>query len=242
MAQIEVERDGHVMIVTMNRPKRKNAMTLTMFALMADAWTELSEDDDLRCAILTGAEGNFSSGMDLRAMAGDVDPDGAIDEQARLKDDPGFVYRGLLEDLPPDEAGHRRGRGRRDRRRHRDPAGHRHPRRRRERPLRRVGGALVAVPDGRLGGAAAAPDPLHRRRRHPAHGTPHLRRRRPRRSASSATWCPTGRRSRRRREVAAVDRRERPARGRGDPQDAARDRAHERGRGVRPRSRVHGAR
>ena len=33
MAQIEVERDGHVMIVTMNRPKRKNAMTLTMFAL-----------------------------------------------------------------------------------------------------------------------------------------------------------------------------------------------------------------
>ena len=33
MAQIEVERDGHVMVVTMNRPKRKNAMTLTMFAL-----------------------------------------------------------------------------------------------------------------------------------------------------------------------------------------------------------------
>jgi enoyl-CoA hydratase len=101
MAQIEVERDGHVMIVTMNRPKRKNAMTLTMFALMADAWQELSENDDLRCAILTGAEGNFSSGMDLRAMAGDVDPDGAIDEQARLKEDPGFVYRGLLKTYRP---------------------------------------------------------------------------------------------------------------------------------------------
>jgi enoyl-CoA hydratase len=101
MAQIEVERDGHVMIVTMNRPKRKNAMTLTMFALMADAWQELSDDDDLRCAILTGAEGNFSSGMDLRAMAGDVDPDGAIDEQARLKEDPGFIYRGLLKTYRP---------------------------------------------------------------------------------------------------------------------------------------------
>ena len=169
MAQIEVERDGHVMIVTMNRPKRKNAMTLTMFALMADAWTELSDDDDLCCAILTGADGNFSSGMDLRAMAGDVDPDGAIDEQARLKDDPGLRLPRAPQDLPPDEARHRRGRGGRDRRRHRDPAGHRHPRRRRERPLRRVGGALVAVPDGRLGGAAASPDPLHRRRRHPAH-------------------------------------------------------------------------
>ena len=101
MAQIEVERDGHVMVVTMNRPKRKNAMTLTMFALMADAWQELSDDDELRCAILTGAEGNFSSGMDLRAMAGDVDPDGAIDEQARLKSDSGFVYRGLLKTYRP---------------------------------------------------------------------------------------------------------------------------------------------
>jgi enoyl-CoA hydratase len=101
MGQVDVTRDGHVMVVTMNRPKRKNAMTLTMFALMADAWEELSEDDGLRCAILTGAEGNFSSGMDLRAMAGDVDPDGAIDEQARLQSDPGFVYRGLLKTYRP---------------------------------------------------------------------------------------------------------------------------------------------
>jgi enoyl-CoA hydratase len=101
MGQLEVSRDGSVMVVTMNRPKRKNAMTLTMFALMADAWSELSSDDELRCAILTGAEGNFSSGMDLRAMAGDVDPDGAIDEQARLRDDPGFVYRGLLKTYRP---------------------------------------------------------------------------------------------------------------------------------------------
>ena len=101
MAQIELERDGSVLIVTMNRPQRKNAMTLTMFALMADAWEELSKDDGLRCAILTGAEGNFSSGMDLRAMAGDVDPDGAIDEQARLRDDPGFIWRGLLKEHRP---------------------------------------------------------------------------------------------------------------------------------------------
>jgi enoyl-CoA hydratase len=76
-------------------------MTLTMFALMADAWQELSDDDELRCAVLTGAAGNFSSGMDLRAMAGDVDPEGAIDEQARLAEDPGFIYRGLLKTYRP---------------------------------------------------------------------------------------------------------------------------------------------
>jgi enoyl-CoA hydratase len=101
MAQVNATRDGRVLILTLNRPKRKNAMTLTMFALLADAWKELSEDDGLSCAILTGAEGNFSSGMDLRAMAGDVDPDGAIDEQARLKEDPGFIYRGLLKTYRP---------------------------------------------------------------------------------------------------------------------------------------------
>src|SRR5689334_21389207 len=101
MAQVNVERDGSVLIVTLNRPKRKNAMTLTMFALLADAWKELSENPELTCAILTGAEGNFSSGMDLRAMAGDVDPDGAIDEQARMKEDPGFIYRGLLKTYRP---------------------------------------------------------------------------------------------------------------------------------------------
>ena len=101
MAQVEVATEGAVMVVTLNRPKRYNAMTLTMFALLADAWADLSADDDLRCAILTGAEGNFSSGMDLRAMAGDVDPDGAIDEQARLRDDPGFIYRGLLKTYRP---------------------------------------------------------------------------------------------------------------------------------------------
>jgi enoyl-CoA hydratase len=53
------------MVLTLNRPKRKNAMTLTMFALLADAWAELSDDDDLRCAILTGTGDTFCAGMDL---------------------------------------------------------------------------------------------------------------------------------------------------------------------------------
>ena len=53
MAQVEVERDGAVMVVTLNRPHRKNAMTLTMFALLADAWVEVSENHDIRCVILT---------------------------------------------------------------------------------------------------------------------------------------------------------------------------------------------
>ena len=60
------------MTVTLNRPKRKNAMTLKMFGRMADAWKEASENDDIRVCILTGAEGNFCSGADLKGMAGDA--------------------------------------------------------------------------------------------------------------------------------------------------------------------------
>lgn len=96
-----IERDGHVLIVTMNRPDRYNAMTLAMFARMADAWREASEDDDIRCCVLTGAAGNFSSGMDLRAMSGDVAATDDYDVDARMAEDSGFIYDGLLKTNRP---------------------------------------------------------------------------------------------------------------------------------------------
>jgi len=65
-----VERQGHTMVITMNRPKRYNALTGAMLARMYDAMVEACADDDVRSIILTGAEGNFCSGADLRAMAG----------------------------------------------------------------------------------------------------------------------------------------------------------------------------
>ena len=96
-----VDIDNHIMTVTLNRPARKNAMTLKMFARMDDAWRRASEDPDIRVCILTGAEGNFSSGMDLRAMAGDVDDSDDLDVDSRMKADSGFIYRGLLKTVRP---------------------------------------------------------------------------------------------------------------------------------------------
>ena len=97
-----VEVDAHIMTVTMNRPERYNAMTLHMFARMADAWQQASDDDDVRVIILTGAGGNFSSGMDLRALAGDVAKTDDLDVDARMKDEgPDFIYRGLLKTYRP---------------------------------------------------------------------------------------------------------------------------------------------
>ncbi|MDV7354212.1 crotonase/enoyl-CoA hydratase family protein [Rhodococcus oxybenzonivorans] len=63
-----VEKRGHVLIVTMNRPEAKNALSGEMMAIMRDAWDQVDADPDIRVAILTGAGGAFCAGADLKAM------------------------------------------------------------------------------------------------------------------------------------------------------------------------------
>ncbi len=58
------ERFGSTAVVTMNRPEAKNALSGPMLVGMADAWVEIDSNDDIRCAILTGAGGTFCAGMD----------------------------------------------------------------------------------------------------------------------------------------------------------------------------------
>ncbi len=64
-----VEQDGHVLIVTLNRPEAKNAFSPEMLLGMYKAWRLLDEDDDLYCAILTANGDTFCAGMDLKAGA-----------------------------------------------------------------------------------------------------------------------------------------------------------------------------
>jgi enoyl-CoA hydratase len=97
-----VERDGHVMTITMNRPKRYNALSGAMLIRMLDAYREASADTDVRCIIVTGAGGNFCSGADLKSMAGDdgdVDPE--IDVQARMREEPDFHWKALFRGYRP---------------------------------------------------------------------------------------------------------------------------------------------
>lgn len=63
-----VEKRGHVLIVTMNRPEARNALSSEMMATMRDAWDQVDADPEIRVAILTGAGGAFCAGMDLKAM------------------------------------------------------------------------------------------------------------------------------------------------------------------------------
>jgi enoyl-CoA hydratase len=63
-----VEQRGHVLVVTMNRPEAKNALSASMLALMRAAWDRVDSDPGVRVCILTGAGGEFCAGADLKAM------------------------------------------------------------------------------------------------------------------------------------------------------------------------------
>ncbi|WP_040792227.1 type II toxin-antitoxin system Rv0910 family toxin [Nocardia paucivorans] len=64
-----VERRGPIMIITMNRPEVRNAVNHAMALGLEKACDAFEADPNVRVAILTGANGYFSSGMDLKAMA-----------------------------------------------------------------------------------------------------------------------------------------------------------------------------
>jgi enoyl-CoA hydratase len=97
-----VERDAHIMTITMNRPKRYNALSGAMLIRMLDAYREASADDEIRCILVTGAEGNFCSGADLKDMAGDGgDADSEIDVQARMKAEPDLHWKALFRGYRP---------------------------------------------------------------------------------------------------------------------------------------------
>jgi enoyl-CoA hydratase len=92
-----VERDGHILTVTLNRPEAKNAFSPSMLVGVADAWKLLDEDPQLRVGILTGAGGDFCSGMDLKALAA-----GFTDEEmARMAEDPDLHWKALLRHFRP---------------------------------------------------------------------------------------------------------------------------------------------
>lgn len=66
--EVLVSANDGVLEVTINRPEAKNAMTKAAAEAIAAAMDRLDAEDELRCAILTGAGGSFCSGMDLKGF------------------------------------------------------------------------------------------------------------------------------------------------------------------------------
>jgi isohexenylglutaconyl-CoA hydratase len=68
-ADIELVPDGAVARLTLNRPKRRNALTQGMMLELEHAFRQVAANRDCRLLVLRGAGGHFSAGGDLAAMA-----------------------------------------------------------------------------------------------------------------------------------------------------------------------------
>jgi enoyl-CoA hydratase len=65
---VVVGRVDRVLVMTINRPKARNAIDRAVTLGLAAAVDELDESDDLSIGVLTGAGGTFCAGMDLKAF------------------------------------------------------------------------------------------------------------------------------------------------------------------------------
>jgi enoyl-CoA hydratase len=59
---VHIQRDGHVTIITIDRPQRRNAVDRATADALADAFRAFDADEDAHVAILTGAGGTFCAG------------------------------------------------------------------------------------------------------------------------------------------------------------------------------------
>ncbi len=95
MGDVVVETVGHVRIVRLNRPERKNALTTSVGWSILRAVQDAQADDDVRVIALTGNGGAFCSGLDL--AGGDETPvDTGLSDQEAILDEGGWVGRFLL--------------------------------------------------------------------------------------------------------------------------------------------------
>jgi enoyl-CoA hydratase/carnithine racemase len=83
MSDILTERSGNILRIQLNRPARKNAMTVAMYNTMADLLNDAAKDDQIRVVLWHGAGDSFSAGNDIQDFL--KNPPGAGESpQARL--------------------------------------------------------------------------------------------------------------------------------------------------------------
>ena len=67
--QLSAENRDGVLVVTFNRPEKKNAINLAMWVALRDIFRAAAEDDAVRCVLLCGAGENFCAGVDLASFS-----------------------------------------------------------------------------------------------------------------------------------------------------------------------------
>ncbi|MER7972241.1 crotonase/enoyl-CoA hydratase family protein [Streptomyces sp. NPDC096080] len=91
---LTARREGATLVLTLNRPEARNALSLPMLVGLYDGWLAADEDEDIRSIVLTGSGGAFCAGMDLKALAGG----GMAGEEYRdrLTADPDLHWKAML--------------------------------------------------------------------------------------------------------------------------------------------------
>src|SRR4051812_2279878 len=95
MSQLTTETVGHVRVLRLNRPERKNALTPSLGWCIVRAVRDAHADDDVRVVLLTGNGDAFCSGLDLGGGE-DEQRETGLSEQEQLLDEKGWVGRFLL--------------------------------------------------------------------------------------------------------------------------------------------------
>ena len=92
MTSLRVERRDHVLVLTLDRPERLNALDAELRDAIPAAFADAAADPDVRAVVLTGAGRGFCSGVDLSAPRPATDPAPAADPLDEL----GWVGRQAL--------------------------------------------------------------------------------------------------------------------------------------------------
>ena len=83
---VELTIEGGIATVFINRPERKNALSVAVTNGLTDAWDAIEADPDIRVAVLTSADcGVFSAGLDLKEAA-QLRRDEGVDILSRMRD------------------------------------------------------------------------------------------------------------------------------------------------------------
>jgi enoyl-CoA hydratase/carnithine racemase len=70
---LSIERNDEVAVVTLERPEKRNALSIELRQELAEAFEALSGDRGVGCVVLTGAGPAFCSGMDTGQFGGDLE-------------------------------------------------------------------------------------------------------------------------------------------------------------------------
>lgn len=76
MSVVSVERDGHVLLIGVDRADKRNAWNLAVIDEVGAAYERLATDDDLRAGVVYGHGDHFSAGLDLAEVAPKVAEEG----------------------------------------------------------------------------------------------------------------------------------------------------------------------